>query len=69
MDVPYSYEYHFASNAAATVRNELHKMLVAITPHFPDHMEHNTLKPIDTLSLLLSLLLQFRFLNHNLCDV
>lgn len=46
MYVPYSYARQFASNT--TARNELHKMLVAITPYFPNHMEHNTLKPIDT---------------------
>ena len=46
MYVPYSYARQFASNT--TTRNELHKMLVAITPYFPNHMEHNTLKPIDT---------------------
>lgn len=46
MYVPYSDAQQFASNTA--VRNELHKMLVAITPHFPNHMEHNTLKPTDT---------------------
>lgn len=46
MYVPYSYALQFESNT--TVRNELHKMLVAITPYFPNHMEHNTLKPIDT---------------------
>lgn len=46
MYVPYSYARQFASNT--TVRNELRKMLVAITPYFPNHMEHNTLKPIDT---------------------
>lgn len=46
MFVPYSYARQFASHT--TVRNELHKMLVAITPHFPNHMELNTLKPIDT---------------------
>lgn len=62
MYVPYSYARQFASNTSA--RNELHKTLVAITPHFPNHMEHNTLKPIDTFFLL-----QFRSLKHNLCDV
>lgn len=46
MYIPYSYARQFASNT--TARNELHKMLVAITPYFPNHMEHNTLKPIDT---------------------
>lgn len=46
MYVPYSYARQFASNTSA--RNELHETLVAITPHFPNHMEHNTLKPIDT---------------------
>lgn len=46
MYLPYSYARQFASNT--TARNELHKMLVAITPYFPNHMEHNTLKPIDT---------------------
>lgn len=46
MFVPYSYARQFASHT--TARNELHKMLVAITPYFPNHMEHNTLKPIDT---------------------
>lgn len=62
MYVPYSYARQFASNTSA--RNELHETLVAITPHFPNHMEHNTLKPIDTFFLL-----QFRSLKHNLCDV
>ena len=46
MYLPYSYARQFASST--TARNELHKMLVAITPYFPNHMEHNTLKPIDT---------------------
>lgn len=46
MYVPYSDAQQFASNT--TVRNELHKMLVAITLHFPNHMEHNTPKPTDT---------------------
>lgn len=62
MYVPYSYARQFASNT--TARNELRKMLVAITLHFPNHMEHNTPKPIDTFFLL-----QFRSLKHNLCDV
>ena len=46
MYVPYSYARQFASNT--TTPNEHHKMLVAVTPNFPNHMEHNTLKPIDT---------------------